>query len=161
MNVAARTLAELGDLPPTIDVPTAGQFLGLDRTASYDLVRRGEWPTPVIRLGHLVRVPSAALVSLLGFAPTTKGSSQLHQRRNRARVFASPGPVQCRAEQPEVGATGHDRTHASADDGASGRRSAGTASTSSRTLSRFRPVADGCPRRRPVCRLTYWYGIRR
>lgn len=61
----ARTLAELQSLPLTIDVPTAGEFLGLGRTASYELVRRGKWPTPVIQLGHLLRVPSAALAALL------------------------------------------------------------------------------------------------
>lgn len=84
MSARTRTLAELEALPPTIDVPTAGQFLGLGRSASYDLVRRGQWPTPVIRLGHLVRVPSAALVALLGPCkpvPTSRqeGSSERPQ----------------------------------------------------------------------------------
>jgi len=31
-----------------------------------DLVRRGEFPVPVIRLGRTVRVPRAALNNLLG-----------------------------------------------------------------------------------------------
>lgn len=71
----SHTVAELHSLPPTIDVPTAGEFLGLGRSASYDLVRRGESPTPIIRLGHLVRVPSPALVTLLCLSTTADPAS--------------------------------------------------------------------------------------
>jgi hypothetical protein len=41
-------------------------MLGIGRSASYELVRTGDWPTPVLRLGKLIRVPTAPLLELLG-----------------------------------------------------------------------------------------------
>jgi len=49
--------AELDDLPAVVDVCTAAKVLGLSRTAAYELIRVGEWPTPVFRLGKLIRIP--------------------------------------------------------------------------------------------------------
>jgi hypothetical protein len=39
--------------------------LGIGKTAAYDLIRSGKWPTPVLRLGKLIRVPSAPLLELV------------------------------------------------------------------------------------------------
>jgi hypothetical protein len=64
--MAVVTLAELTALPPVLDVPTAGRLLGLGRSAAYDLVLAGQWPTPVLRLGRRYRVPTAPLLALLG-----------------------------------------------------------------------------------------------
>jgi excisionase family DNA binding protein len=52
-------------LPAVIDVPTAAQVLGIGRTAAYRLVREGEWPTPLIRVGGSIRVPTAPLLTLV------------------------------------------------------------------------------------------------
>jgi excisionase family DNA binding protein len=61
---------EAQGLPPVLDVPAAAALLGISRSTAYELVRTGRWPTPVLRLGRLIRVPSAALVQLLeGQAP--------------------------------------------------------------------------------------------
>jgi excisionase family DNA binding protein len=57
---------QLAALPAVIDVPTAAKALGLSRTAAYELIRTGEWPTPVFRLGRLIRIPTAPLLDLLG-----------------------------------------------------------------------------------------------
>lgn len=57
---------ELADLPPVIDLMHAAGLLGLGRTTAYKLVRTGEWPTPVIRIGRLIKVPTAPLRDLLG-----------------------------------------------------------------------------------------------
>lgn len=57
---------EVRALPVAVDLPTAARALGLGRTAAYELVRRGAWPTPVLRLGRLIKVPRAALLTLLG-----------------------------------------------------------------------------------------------
>jgi predicted DNA-binding transcriptional regulator AlpA len=57
---------EIQALPPVLDVPTAGRLLGLGRAASYELVRRGEFPSPVLHLGKQLRVPTAPLLRLLG-----------------------------------------------------------------------------------------------
>ena len=55
----------LGDLPVVIDVPTAAMVLGIGRTSAYELIRTGQFPTPVLRLGRLIRIPSAPLLALL------------------------------------------------------------------------------------------------
>ncbi len=51
--------------PPSLDVMAAAALLGIGRTCAYGLVRRGEWPTPVIRVGRCIRIPTAPLVELL------------------------------------------------------------------------------------------------
>lgn len=59
------TSADLSDLPPVLDLRTAARLLGVGRTCAYELVRRGEWPTPVLRVGKLIRVPKAPLLDLI------------------------------------------------------------------------------------------------
>lgn len=49
---------------PTIEVETAGQLLGLGRTAAYDAVRRGDIPS--IRIGRRIVVPTAKVLAMLG-----------------------------------------------------------------------------------------------
>jgi predicted DNA-binding transcriptional regulator AlpA len=53
-------------LPPVVDPPTAARLLGIGRTVAYQLVKNNEWPTPVIRIGRLIRVPTAPPLALLG-----------------------------------------------------------------------------------------------
>ncbi|HWL38002.1 MAG TPA: hypothetical protein VNQ77_17585 [Frankiaceae bacterium] len=63
------TVEALTTLPPVLDVPTAGRLLGLGRSAAYELVESGQWPTPVLRLGRRLRIPTAPLLALLGISP--------------------------------------------------------------------------------------------
>ena len=67
------TADEVRALPAVVDLSTAAKVLGLGRSAAYELVRTGGWPTPVLRLGRLIKVPSAPLVELLGLNPATPG----------------------------------------------------------------------------------------
>ncbi len=60
---------QLAALPPVLDVPTAAKVLGIGRSLAYDLVRRGEWPTQVLHIGKLIKIPTEPLVRLLGGAP--------------------------------------------------------------------------------------------
>jgi predicted DNA-binding transcriptional regulator AlpA len=60
------TEEQIRSLPPVVDVPTAASVLGLGRTAAYELIRCGKWPTPVLRLGKLIRIPTAPLLDLVG-----------------------------------------------------------------------------------------------
>ena len=60
------TADEVRALPAVVDLQTAARVLGLGRSAAYELVRLGTWPTPVIRLGRLIKVPSAPLAALVG-----------------------------------------------------------------------------------------------
>jgi predicted DNA-binding transcriptional regulator AlpA len=60
------SLNDIQALPAVLDVPTAGRLLGLGRAAAYELVRRGDFPAPVLRLGRQLRVPTVPLLQLLG-----------------------------------------------------------------------------------------------
>jgi hypothetical protein len=62
------SLETVAGLPPTVDLMTAAQILGIGRTAAYALVRAGRWPTPIVRAGRLIRVPTAPLLDLLGIS---------------------------------------------------------------------------------------------
>jgi hypothetical protein len=64
-DAAAANPATL-QLPPTLDVVTAGRLLGIGRTVAYRLVRSGEWPTPTIRVGRKIKIPTAPLLKFLG-----------------------------------------------------------------------------------------------
>ncbi len=59
------TVEKAQRVPPVVDVPTAAAMLGIGRTAAYELIRLGKWPTPVLRLGKLIRIPSAPLLELI------------------------------------------------------------------------------------------------
>ena len=52
-------------LPPMLTVPQAARVLGIGRTLAYELVRTDAWPTPVIRAGRLIKIPTAPLLGLL------------------------------------------------------------------------------------------------
>jgi len=60
------TVEQARNLPPVVDVLTAAAILGIGRTAAYELIRTGQWPTPILRVGKLIRVPSAPLLELVG-----------------------------------------------------------------------------------------------
>ena len=62
---------DLQGLPVVVDLLTAAAVLGVGRTTAYEMVRTGRWPTPVLRLGHRIRVPTAALRELLRLSPTS------------------------------------------------------------------------------------------
>jgi len=77
--------AEIDDLPAVVDVCTAAKVLGLSRTAAYELIRAGEWPTPVFRLGKLIRIPTAPMRELLGIhsgLPTGAGGADTRTHRS-------------------------------------------------------------------------------
>ena len=54
-----------GALPPVLDLPQAAAMLGLGRTTAYRLVAEQQWPTPVLRLGRLIKIPTQPLLALL------------------------------------------------------------------------------------------------
>ena len=49
-----------------VDLPEAAAMLGIGRTLAYRLVREDAWPTPVIRVGRLIKVPLWPLREYLG-----------------------------------------------------------------------------------------------
>ena len=56
---------ELDQLPALLDVPTAAAVLGIGRSLAYELVRTHQWPTPVLRIGRLIKIPTAPLHRLI------------------------------------------------------------------------------------------------
>jgi hypothetical protein len=52
-------------LPASINLMSAARLLGIGRTCAYRLVRTGHWPTPVIRVGRCIRIPTRPLLVLL------------------------------------------------------------------------------------------------
>lgn len=61
-----------GRLPAVLEVPQAARMLGIGRTLAYQLVRTDQWPTPVIRIGRLVKVPTQPLLDYLATGERTK-----------------------------------------------------------------------------------------
>jgi excisionase family DNA binding protein len=50
---------------PVISAEEAFEHLGVDRTTGYRAIKDGKFPLPVIRVGRLIRVPTAPLMRLL------------------------------------------------------------------------------------------------
>ncbi len=67
---------ELLALPASVDLVTAAKALGIGRTTAYQLARAGELPVPVLRLGVRYRVPTAALLEVLGISSTDNSSTR-------------------------------------------------------------------------------------
>jgi predicted DNA-binding transcriptional regulator AlpA len=60
---------QIAQLPPLVDIPTAAEVLGIGRTLAYELVKTNRWPTTVLRMGKIIRIPTAALIRLLDDEP--------------------------------------------------------------------------------------------
>lgn len=53
-------------LAPTLSVTEAAEIIGISRGTAYELIREDNFPVAVLRLGRLIRVPTAALLRVLG-----------------------------------------------------------------------------------------------
>lgn len=62
------TAREVRSWPVTVGVVQAGRCWGLGRDAAYDLARAGDYPVPVLRLGHRLVVTRASVLAALGLA---------------------------------------------------------------------------------------------
>lgn len=85
-------------LPPTLDVPDAGKLLG--RSAAYDLIKTGRWPTPVLHLGRRIRIPTAPLLALLGLHGEATGLLALSSEKLAPSPTGPALPSQPRREIP-------------------------------------------------------------
>lgn len=47
-----------------LSVAQAAEILGIGRTMAYALIRGNAWPTPVVRIGRLIKIPAAPLRQL-------------------------------------------------------------------------------------------------
>jgi hypothetical protein len=60
------TIEAIRALGATIDVQTAGAILGIGRTKAYEMVRGGNFPVAVLRIGRRIVVPTPPILALLG-----------------------------------------------------------------------------------------------
>jgi hypothetical protein len=67
-KAATLRLSDVTDLPVVLDVQGAARLLGISPDAAYDLHARGEWPSPTIRAGKSIRIPTAPLLTALGIS---------------------------------------------------------------------------------------------
>lgn len=78
-------------LPLVLDLLQAAALLGLGRTTAYRLVHDNQWPTPVFRLGRLIKIPTQPLLDLLaGGQPI---AAVVDDDRNSGRLPPSTGKV--------------------------------------------------------------------
>lgn len=73
----ADAAAILNGAGPTISVPEAGAAFGLSERTARGLVQRGEFPVRVLRIGRLVRVPTADVRRKLGLPVEPAGTEQV------------------------------------------------------------------------------------
>src|SRR6266704_412389 len=50
---------------PTLSAEEAFRLLGCGRTSGYEMIRRDEFPVPVLHLGRVIRIPTAPLLEPL------------------------------------------------------------------------------------------------
>ena len=92
---------ELLALPVTVDLPTAGIPFGFGRAKSYQLAAAGEFPVPVLTIGHRKRVVTADLWRALGVTPDVTDGAEHHlhavndptpaRRQDRDQAYSRAG----------------------------------------------------------------------
>jgi len=81
-----------GDFPPALTVEQAADILGIGRTFAYELIRTNSWPTPVLHIGRLVKIPSGPLIALLEHGQVPAGNRFLGAGRSRSSSARPPLP---------------------------------------------------------------------
>lgn len=76
---------------PTLNMAEACALLGISTDTGYSLVRRNEFPAPVLRLGRTIRIPRAPLLALLGLTDDPPEGTQPAGRRDGT----GPGRIKC------------------------------------------------------------------
>lgn len=59
------TLDDINRWPATVAVPTACRALGVSPSHGYELIKTGEFPVRVLKVGGRLRVVTASIVALL------------------------------------------------------------------------------------------------
>jgi predicted DNA-binding transcriptional regulator AlpA len=68
-----------------VSADEAFRFLRIDRTTGYRAIKAGSFPLPVIRVGRTIRIPTAALRSLLELDAQPEGVASSAQPRPTSR----------------------------------------------------------------------------
>ncbi|MFP5326525.1 MAG: helix-turn-helix domain-containing protein [Acidimicrobiia bacterium] len=73
---------------PCLSAEEAFAILGIERKTGYRAIKDGSFPVPVIRVGRLIRIPTAALSRLLA----GEGESTPQPSRHAERYPADTAP---------------------------------------------------------------------
>ncbi|MFE4645784.1 helix-turn-helix domain-containing protein [Streptomyces sp. NPDC056730] len=60
------SFTEMFERPVAVDLRTAARALGIGSTTAYRLIRKDEFPCPVLRVGGRYRIPTNELMRTLG-----------------------------------------------------------------------------------------------
>jgi len=66
---------------PCLSAEEAFAILGIERKTGYRAIKEGSFPVPVIRVGRLIRVPTAALSRLLAGGGESTGDPPEDEER--------------------------------------------------------------------------------
>lgn len=87
-------------LPTVVNMETAGEALGVERTQAYRLAKQNKFPVPVLQVGSRLRVPTAPLLRYLGIDPTesvhrddTQPATSADEQANRRTNSRDDEPV--------------------------------------------------------------------
>ena len=88
------TIKKIKALGVVTDVVTAGDILGIGRSVTYELVRSGTFPAPLIPVGTRHVVPVAGLLRVLRLDHATDPSVHVHTRAadSSRGIHAVPEP---------------------------------------------------------------------
>lgn len=64
-GVKVPTLDEVRTWPATVSLAQGGRPFGISRSNAYDLIKRGEFPARVLRVGGTYRVITSSIVNVL------------------------------------------------------------------------------------------------
>ncbi len=93
-KVVVPTADEIRGWTATFPATQAGAAFGLGPDKTYELIRTGEFPVPVLKLGRAYRVARSALMSALGIpeAPPAAPGNPLATRPSAQLVAAASDP---------------------------------------------------------------------
>lgn len=64
------TLDEIRTWPATVDPATGATPYGISKSYAYELIKRGEFPAKVIKVGGRYRIVTASILAALGSETT-------------------------------------------------------------------------------------------
>lgn len=73
------TVQQILELPSSVNAETSFRAINISKQTGYRLVRMGELPFPVIRMGRMIRVPKAGILRALGMDQATVDAAERHQ----------------------------------------------------------------------------------
>lgn len=68
------TIDEIREEGALTGVPTSAAMLGMSSWTAYDLIKRDEFPVPVLRVGNRIKVPVQPIIDLLTTGTTQKSA---------------------------------------------------------------------------------------